>query len=208
VLKGTEPPTMVPLDSRRRGLAEAGQLAVEIDGDQVIVAAPDSVGVLYRTAGVLALHSLDVRSASIRTHAGMAVNTFVVEPRFGTLPDPALVRSDLARALDGVLGLADRLRDKERSYARAAAPPAQPPSIAWFDDEATDATIVEFRATDSIGLLCRVTAALERCQLDVRSARVSSMAGVVVDAFYVTTRDGGRVPAGDRPDIEAELTRS
>jgi [protein-PII] uridylyltransferase len=208
VLKGAEPPTMAPLDARRRALAEAGQLAVEIDRDQVVVAAPDSVGVLYRTAGVLALHSLDVRSASIRTHAGMAVNTFVVEPRFGTLPDPALVRSDLARALDGVLGLADRLREKERSYARAGGTPVQPPSIAWFDDEATDATIVELRATDSIGLLCRVTAALERCQLDVRSARVSSMAGIVLDAFYVTTRDGGRVPAEDRPDIEAELTRS
>jgi [protein-PII] uridylyltransferase len=67
--------------------------------------------------------------------------------------------------------------------------------------------VVEFRATDSIGLLCRVTAALDRCQLDVRSARVSSTAGAVVDAFYVTTRDGRPVPAAARADIEAELTR-
>jgi [protein-PII] uridylyltransferase len=207
VLKGAEPPSIAPLDDRRRALAEAGELAVEIEGDEVVVAAPDSVGVLYRTAGVLALHSLDVRSASIRTHAGMAVNTFVVEPRFGRLPDPALVRGDLARALDGVLGLAGRLRDKERSYARVMPADSQPPTVQWFDDEATDATVVEFRATDTIGLLCRVTAALERCQLDVRSARVSSMAGVVVDAFYVTTRDGRPVPLDARPDIEAELTR-
>jgi [protein-PII] uridylyltransferase len=207
VLKGAEPTSMPPLDEQRQALAEAGQLAVLIRGDEVIVAAPDSVGVLYRTAGVLALHSLDVRSASIRTHDGMAVNTFVVEPRFGRLPDPVLLRGDLARALDGALGLADRLREKEQSYARTASPAAQPPTVHWFDDAATDATVVEFRATDAIGLLCRVTAALDRCQLDVRSARVSSTAGVVVDAFYVTTRDGRPVPEQARPDIEAELLR-
>jgi len=67
--------------------------------------------------------------------------------------------------------------------------------------------VLEFRAADAIGLLCRVTAALERCGLDVRSARVSSMAGVVVDAFYVTTRDGKPIPLEVRPDIEAELIR-
>jgi len=79
--------------------------------------------------------------------------------------------------------------------------------VHWFDDAATDATVLEFRAADAIGLLCRVTAALERCGLDVRSARVSSMAGVVVDAFYVTTRDGKPIPLEVRPDIEAELIR-
>jgi hypothetical protein len=33
------------------------------------------------------------------------------------------------------------------------------------------------------------------------------MAGVVVDAFYVTTRDGRPVPEALRPDIEAEIKR-
>ncbi|MEP7179489.1 MAG: [protein-PII] uridylyltransferase [Pseudonocardiales bacterium] len=208
VLAGEEPPVAPQIDHEGRALAERGQLAVEIRGDEVIVAAPDRVGVLYRTAGVLALHALDVRSASIRTHAGMAVNTFLVEPRFGRLPDPALVRSDLARALDGTLGLADKLREKEHAYARRGSASTQlPPAVHWFDDEATDATVVEFRAADSIGLLCRVTAALDRCGLDVRSALVSSMAGVVVDAFYVTTRDGAPVPPADRAEIEAELAR-
>jgi len=186
-----------------------GQLAVEIRGDEVIVAVPDKVGVLYHTAGVLALHGLDIRSASIRTHAGMAVNTFVVEPRFGRLPDPTLIRGDLARAMDGNLALAERLLEKERSYApRSPTGPRQAPAVHWFDDEATDATVLELRATDSIGLLCRVTAALERCGVDVRSARVSSMAGVAIDAFYVTNRAGQPIPAADRPDIEAELIRA
>lgn len=206
VLRGGEAPSLPPLDDERAALAAAGELAVVIRENEVIVAAPDQFGVLYRTAGVLALHALDVRSASIRTHSGMAVNRFVVQPRFGRLPDPALVRGDLARALEGVLGLAEKLRAKERSYARSTAPSAgQPPIVLWFDDEATDATVVEIRAADSIGLLCRVTAALDRCQLDVRSALVASTAGSVVDSFYVTTRDGGLVPHELRADVEAQL---
>ena len=208
VLHGAEPAAFAPLDEERRALAEAGRLDVVVRGAEVVVAAPDSVGVLYRTAGVLALHSLDVRSASIRTYQGMAVNAFVVEPRFGRMPDPVLVRAELARVLDGDTGLAERLREKERAYGGRAARDRQPASVHWFDDEATDATVVEYRAADSIGLLCRVTAALERCQLDVRSARVSSMAGSVVDAFYVTTRDGRLVPPDLRPDVEAELRRA
>ena len=83
VLGGAPLPEAPPLDDRGRRLAEAGVLAVEMVGDEVLVAAPDAPGVLSRAAGVLALHSLDVRSASIHTHAGMAVNSFVVEPRFG-----------------------------------------------------------------------------------------------------------------------------
>jgi len=211
VLKGEPHAALPPLDDERRELAADGKLAVRIHENRVVVAAPDGVGVLYRTAGVLALHSLDVRSASIHTTAGMAVNTFVVEPRFGTLPDPAVVRNDLARALDGALGLADKLRDKERAYARSSSVrtvPAEPPTCLWFDDEATDATVLEIRTIDSIGLLCRLTAALERCQLDVRSARVSSTAGIVVDAFYVTTREGRLVPSAIRGEIEAELARA
>jgi [protein-PII] uridylyltransferase len=213
VLKGAPSPELPPLDDEREAMAAAGELAVRIHDEQVVVAAPDTPGVLYRTAGVLALHSLDVRSASIRTSCGMAVNTFVVEPRFGTLPDPSLVRNDLARALEGKLGLADKLQAKERAYAKpvsgAAASPAAPrPTILWFDDEATDATVVEIRTQDSIGLLCRLTAGLERCGLDVRSARVSSTAGSVVDAFYVTTRAGEHVPPETRRAVEAELTRT
>jgi [protein-PII] uridylyltransferase len=76
--------------------------------------------------------------------------------------------------------------------------------VLWFDD-ATDATVVEFRGEDEIGLLCRITAALERAGLDVRAARVSSVAGAVVDAFYVTDRDGRAIAAADRPALETEL---
>jgi [protein-PII] uridylyltransferase len=201
-------PAVTPLDDERRRLAERGEVDVVVRPDEVVVVAPDATGTLYRSVGVLALHALDVREASIRTHAGMAVNRFVVAPRFGHMPDPALIRSDLARALRGELGLAAKLAEKERTYSRRAPSAAhRRPAILWFDD-ATDATVVEFRGEDEIGLLCRITAALERAGLDVRAARVSSVAGAVVDAFYVTDRDGKPIDPAHRPALEQELRRA
>jgi [protein-PII] uridylyltransferase len=198
-------PALPPLDEHRQRLADAAVLTVEIDHDEVVVAAPDSVGVLSKAAGVLALHSLDVRSATIRTHRGMAVNAFVVEPRFGSLPDSAVVRGDLGRAIEGTLPIAQRLAAKERAYQRGT---RRPPTVHWFDGEATDATVVELRADDAIGLLYRITAALERCHVDIRSARVSSLGGSVVDAFYVTTASGVPIPKHQRRAIEVALIQS
>ena len=205
VLQGAEPPPPAPLDATLLEMAAHQRLAVVVREHEVLVAMPDGVGVLYRTAGVLALHSMDVRAASIATHEGMALNSFDVASRFGQLPDPALLRADLARAVEGQLGLADKLREKERTYSRRDAAKRRPPTVVWFDDEATDATVIEIRAEDSIGLLCRVTAALERSGLDVRSAKVSSLGGSVVDSFYVTTRDGKLVSGELRTVVEQEL---
>ena len=204
-MDGVRQPAIAELDDERLALAERGELAVVVRPNEVVIAAPDRTGTLYRTVGVLALHSLDIREASIRTHAGSAVNRFVVEPRFGRMPDAAIVRGDLARALEGNFGLVEKIADKERSYSRHGAHAAhRQPTIHWFDD-ATDATVVEFRGDDEIGLLFRITSALERAGMDVRAARVSSVAGVVVDAFYVTDRDGKPIEPARRPAVEDEL---
>ena len=202
---GTRLPEIPPLDDERRELAEAGELSIVVRADEVVVAARDAAGALHLTAGVLALHALDIREASIRTYRGMAVNRFVLSPRFGQVPDPVLVRSDLARAMRGELGLAERLQEKERAYSRHPdGAPRRRPVVLWFDDSA-EATVVEFRGEDEIGLLYRITAALEQAGLDVRSARVSSVAGVVVDAFYVTDRHGKLIRTQDRPGLEIDL---
>jgi [protein-PII] uridylyltransferase len=201
VLAGAAPPAQPPPTADQRALAAGGLLAVRADAGTVTVAAPDAPGLLSRIAGVLALHQLDVRSATISTvpadpasstsdGARTAVNVFAVAPRFGRGPDPALLREDIARALAGTLPLGDRLAARERAYPPG---PGAAPRVLWFDDAATDATVLELRAADSVGLLHRVTAALEQSGLDVRSALVSTLGGGVVDAFYLVGPDGSPV---------------
>src|SRR5215203_1675619 len=105
--------------------------------------------------------------------------------------------------MTGTLPLADRLAAKEAAYPLRPELAAQPPRVLWFDGAATDATVLELRAADAAGLLHRVTGALERCGLDVRGARVSTLGGSVVDAFYVAGGDGG--PVTD-PAVRREVT--
>ncbi|HEY0166958.1 MAG TPA: [protein-PII] uridylyltransferase [Jatrophihabitans sp.] len=189
---GQLPPAQPPSEAVLR-LARRGGTEVLIEGGDVLVVAPDAAGLLSNASGLLALHSLDVQAAEVRTVRGMAVNRFTVSPRFGQLPDPALLNADLRRILAGTLALDERLRVKERAYRNSedAGHTAQrPPRLLWFDDEATDATVLEVRARDAIGLLHWLTAALERAGADIRSARISSLGAHVVDAFYLTDADG------------------
>jgi [protein-PII] uridylyltransferase len=157
----------------------------------VLVAVPDRRGSLAAAAGVLALHSLEVHAAELSTVSDVAVFTFTVSPRFGGLPDPALLRTDLGRVLDGTLVLADALARKERDYAPATGgePPA-PPRVLWFDDEATGAVVLELRGTDRIGLLHRIATALEGCDADLRWARVATLGSSVVDSFCLAGPNG------------------
>ena len=190
---GPLPPPPPPSESVLE-LARRRRTQVLIEGADVLVAAPDTPGLLSRASGLLALHSLDVQAAEVRTVRGMAVNRFTVSPRFGELPEVALLNADLRRILAGTLELDERLRAKERSYRRAGDSAQPPPRLLWFDDEATDATVLEVRTRDAIGLLHRVTAALERAGVDIRSARISSLGAHVVDAFYLTGADGKPLP--------------
>ncbi len=200
-----QPPPALTAAQRELAGSSRGEVAVRVDGDSVTVAAPDRPGLLSRTAGVLALHQLDVRAASAVTVGTTAVDVFTVSPRFGSGPDPALLRADVARALAGTLPLADRLAAREAAYGSG---PQQPPRVLWFDGAATGATVLELRAADAAGLLHRVTAALERAGLDVRGARVSTLGGSAVDAFYLAGADGAPVtdPAVRRAVTEVVLT--
>jgi [protein-PII] uridylyltransferase len=196
-----QPPPVLTAAQRELAESSSGGVAVRIDGDAVTVAAPDMPGLLSRTAGVLALHQLDVRAASAVTLGPTAVDVFTVSPRFGRGPDPALLRADVTRALAGSLPLADKLAAKEAAYGPGDA--QAPPRVLWFDGAATGATVLELRAADAAGLLHRVTAALERSGLDVRGARVSTLGGAAVDAFYVVGADG--TPVTD-PDVRRAVT--
>ena len=169
----------------------------------VTVVAPDRIGVLSRATGVLALHSLQVHSASVRVCDGLAVCAFEVSPRFGSLPDPSLLRESLVRALDGTLGLAEKLDRKERDYAVPSDGDPLPPRVLWFDDESTGAVILELRTTDRIGLLHRVAAALEDCDVDIRWAKAATLGRSVIDSFCVAgPGPDGALDAPTRTHVE------
>jgi [protein-PII] uridylyltransferase len=191
VLTGAPLPVADLLDDSQLGLARAGVLDVDVAGDRVTVVAPDRPGLLWRWAGVLALHRLQIRSATATSVDRMAVTVFHVSPRFGSLPDWSAVRADLHRLYDDndASSLSVALAERDRAYARATHEPV-PPRVIWADDASESATVIEVRAHDAVGLLYRLTSALAVAGLDVRSARMSTLGTEVVDAFYVTDASG------------------
>ncbi|MFL6144417.1 MAG: [protein-PII] uridylyltransferase [Labedaea sp.] len=180
-------------------IASAGPLAT------ITLVAPDRPGLLSRAAGVLALHSLRVHAAALGSHAGAAVDVFSVSPRFGSLPDPALLREHFARAISGSLPLAERLAAKERDYGGLPTD-ASEPRVLWFDNEAggqnSGAVVLELRAADRIGLLHSVAAALEQCGGDVLWARATQLGGIAVASFSLAVVGGGTPDIAWRRELE------
>ena len=85
--------------------------------------APDRRGLLSKAAGVLALNSLRVHSASVNSHEGSAINTFVVSPHFGSPPAAELLRQQFILALDGELDVMASLDNAATATPRSTARP-------------------------------------------------------------------------------------
>jgi len=213
-----EPP--VPLDDAQRALAETvaasgkPDIIIGTNGSvsslaTITLVAPDRPGLLSRAAGVLALHSLKVHAAELRSHSGAAVDVFSVSPRFGSLPDAGLLREQFARAVSGSLPLAQKLAAKERDYA--AEPDDVPESrVLWFDDEADGGAeskdvVLELRTSDRLGLLYSLAEALEKCGADVLWARAMQVGGTAIASFSLASTspaDGDTASQDWRREIE------
>jgi [protein-PII] uridylyltransferase len=193
LLAGGPPPGPAPLSAEQEQLVALGGPLLEAVQDEVTVVAPDRPGLLSLVTGTLALHRLDVRSASVFSRGTTAVTVCRVAPRFGSLPDWAVVQGELRRALAGELDLPAVLAAREAAYAARTARAPAPPLVRLLDDASASATVVEVHAADGLGVLHRITSALARAGLDVRTAHISTLGADVVDAFYVVGPDGGKV---------------
>jgi len=205
LLAGTPPPGPAPLADWQEALVAGRVFALQAQDDEVTVVTPDRPGLLGLFTGVLALHRLDVRSASLFPRNGTAVTVCRVAPRFGRLPDWTIVRDDLRRALDGELDLEPMLAAREAAYAPRLSLPVAPATVHLVDGASDAATVLEVRAADAIGVLYRITSALARCGVDVRTAHISTLGADVVDAFYVVGPDGGKLAD---PVLRDEVQRS
>lgn len=205
-----------PLDAEQRTLAEtvaaSGRPDIIITSSAerafatITLVAPDRPGLLSRAAGVLALHSLSVHAAELRSHAGVAVDVFSVSPRFGSLPDAGLLREQFGRALSGSLQLAEKLAAKERDYASELDDPPQP-RVLWFAGEADGGTeskdvVLELRAADRLGLLYSTAQALERCGADILWARAMQVGGTALSSFSLASTSGDTSNETWRHEIE------
>jgi [protein-PII] uridylyltransferase len=229
VMAGEPLPEADPIDPHYLSLAADVGVHVELtQGDgphiyNVAVIAPDRRGLLSKAAGVLALNSLRVHSASVNSHQGSAINRFGVSPHFGSPPAAELLRQQLNLALEGELDVIGTLEQRNRNAAefgstRAGEVPAAvpvnrspaPPRILWFDGSAAGQMIIEVRATDRPGLLALLTNVFERAGVDIAWAKVTTLGLSVVDSFCIVMpplADGDTADGVDNTAVKAALER-
>ena len=188
-------------------LMSTGELHVEGGEDQLTVVAPDQAGLFSRSAGALALRGLDVLQADAYTsEAGMAVAVFRV-----AIPDVPVdwsrLTDDVRRAIKGFLAIDARIAERARVYRRRSALAAREAgtSVVFDTASATNATIVEVRTADHVGVLYQVTRILAEMGLNIRYAKIQTLAHEVVDAFYVTGPDGPKIDPAHQREIDLAL---
>ena len=177
-------------------LMAAGEIAIRTQPDRVTVVSPDRPGTFSKVAGVLALSGLDVLGAEAHSdEQGMAASEFRVTSPHGDIDWTPIV-ANLNLALTGRLALESRLADRAATArprrAQSAIAPAEP-SVRFDDAASSNATFLEVRAPDTVGVLHRITKAIADLGLDIRHARVLTLGNEVVDAFYVRESGGGRI---------------
>ncbi|MEV0227762.1 [protein-PII] uridylyltransferase [Streptomyces sp. NPDC050704] len=196
----TEPPTEEPS-------GDPEPLGVEL-----LIAVPDQEGVLPAVAGVLAMHRLTVRTAELRAldlpddvQGSVLLLDWRVAAEYGSLPQAARLRADLVRALDGSLDIAAKLAERDAAYPRRRGIVAPPARVTVASAGSRRATVIEVRAHDAPGLLHRIGRALERADVRVRSAHVSTLGANAVDAFYVTDQEGAPLPGEQAASVARSL---
>lgn len=173
------------------------------------VIAPDMTGLLSIVSGVLNILRLDVRSARTKTLNNVAVMEWIV------VPDPNAsdigaedIHRELSKALENEESLAAKIARRIEAYSQLPTIPFPAPVVETFSDVATDATIIEVRSHDRPALLFSIGAAIRRCNIDIRSAIVTTLGAEAIDTLYVTEIGGGALSPERTEQVALELSDS
>ena len=177
-------------------VAESGVLQVNLEqrenGYSIEIISPDKPGLLSLVAGVINTFRLDVRSARTKSQGSSAVMKWIVTPEPHA---PAVtaqnLRSEIEKAFNDTSHIEDKLIARAQAYASIPAIPVPDPVVEFYNDGATDATIIEVRSHDRPGLLFRIGAGITQSKVDIRSAIVTTLGAEAIDTLYVSELTGG-----------------
>ncbi len=153
-------------------------------------------GLLAKITGVLYAYDVNVHVAQVFTREAsvrIAIDTLWVDYRGKPLSagKKTEVQTGLRRVLLGEIGVGALLQKQKK--------PLKEQSIysATIDDTASERfSLLEVSAPDERGVLYRLTRAISALDWNIHAARLSVWGSRARDAFYVTDRDGQKIPAG------------
>jgi [protein-PII] uridylyltransferase len=108
-----------------------------------------------------------------------------------------ILKKQILLAIGDSRALADRIQSRISAYATLPTIPVPAPVVETFTDGATDATIIEIRTHDRPALLFNIGDVITQCNVDIRSAIVTTLGAEAIDTLYLREFGGGAL-AGER----------
>ncbi|SFM80123.1 HD domain-containing protein [Thermodesulforhabdus norvegica] len=143
---------------------------------------------LFKTAGLLTLHSIDISAAQVFVkNNGTAILIFNCSPtKAATRPDWESFRADLKRLMEHRFSLDFRLA-KHAALTRPAAVNHRPGDTRVIIDNESSAhyTILEVHTADRTGLLYLITKTLADLDIRIYVAKITTRGSRVADVFYI-----------------------
>jgi [protein-PII] uridylyltransferase len=161
-------------------------------------------GLFSKITGALAAKGLEILSASICTTAkGIVIDSFRVHDGDHAGPVPEFRLREVEMAVSDVLGgrtTVEHLFQRHRRYLRAEPPRLfrEPTRVVIDNDSSERFTIIDVFADDRRGLLYIIASALLEMGLSVSLAKIATHVDQVLDVFYVTDREGAKLPDEQR----------
>lgn len=198
-------------DQLEKALRETLEVSIIDRGNvyAIEIISPDRTGLLSIVAGVLNVLRLDVRSARTRTVNRVAVMEWIV------VPDPHApplkreeIHREIVKGLEAENKLAERIQARIDAYAQMPTIPFPAPVVETFLDAATDATVIEVRSHDRPALLFSIGDTVRKCNIDIRSAIVTTLGAEAIDTLYVTEVGGGALSADRATEVASRIAAS
>ena len=200
------------LTENQKQAAEKGELTISVEKREhdylIDIVIPDRSGLLSLVSGVLNVLRLDVRSARTKTVSDCAVMQWVV------IPDPfapeittEILKNQISLSIEDSQALAERIQNRINAYATLPKIPVPAPVVETFTDGATDATIIEIRTHDRPALLFSIGGVISQCNVDIRSAIVTTLGAEAIDTLYLREFGGGAL-AADRVEQVASKVKA
>ena len=179
----------------------------EVGYTELMVCTVGKAGVFSKIAGTLTSKNINILGAQIYTRLdGVAIDTLQVSTVDGKLIlDEGMLKrfeQDLLNVLEGERTVEELLSVRQRLNIPQERGGFRVPTKVEIDNTLSDThTIIEVMTIDRLGVLYDITKTLFDLKLDIYIAKISTEGKTVIDVFYVTDINSGKVL--DKDNLEA-----
>jgi len=165
-------------------------------------------GMLSKITGVLYAADIDIHTAQVftlKSDVAIVLDTLWVSYNAMPLSEGRMRRT--TALLEQVLTGKQSVESVIASSGKPLDSPVWIEQVEARNDLSDEHTVLHFVAGDVKGLLYFITRAIAHLGMDIHTAKITTWSGKAEDAFYVTRREGGRIPDTELAAVETNLRR-